>query len=55
MTANDRISALMARHAELKAKIEAENAHPRPDDDAIATMKREKLRIKDEIGQLEGG
>lgn len=43
------LSALEAKHAGLEAKIEQENLRPHPDDTLIAQMKKEKLRLKDEI------
>jgi hypothetical protein len=53
MSVDDHIDALRAKHATLKEAIEIENQRPRPDDMRIAELKREKLRIKDEIVQLE--
>ena len=42
-----------AKHATLKHAVEKENQRPHPDDVHIAELKREKLRIKDEIARLE--
>lgn len=53
MSVEDRVAALRERHASLERAIEEENRRPRPDEDAIADLKRQKLRIKDEIYQLE--
>jgi hypothetical protein len=53
MSLQDRIEALRERHAALERAIAEENAHPLPNDDAISDLKRQKLRIKDEIFQLE--
>ena len=52
MSTEERIAALKARHASLESAIEAENARPRPDENAIPAMKRQKLRIKDELAAL---
>ncbi len=48
----DRIDTLKFEHANLDAALEEENSRPRPDDSAIAQIKREKLRVKDEIAKL---
>jgi hypothetical protein len=53
MSQQDRIDALRERHAALERAIEEENTRPLPNDDAISDLKRQKLRIKDEIFQLE--
>lgn len=41
--------ALNARHATLDGKISAEMTRPMPDAAAIAQMKRQKLKLKEEI------
>ena len=46
---NQHISALEAKHAGLEALIVEESHRPAPDMAAIARLKKEKLRIKDEI------
>lgn len=53
MTADEKSTALKAKHANLESAIDEENHRPRPDDDVISAMKREKLRIKDELAVLE--
>jgi hypothetical protein len=53
MSLQDRIEALKEKHASLERAIDEENARPLPNDDAISDLKRQKLRIKDEIFQLE--
>ncbi len=53
MTSEERVAALKARHASLEGAIEEEAERPRPDDVAISRMKREKLRIKDEMAILQ--
>ncbi len=52
MSIEDRLSALRHKHADLESKIENENSRPHPDDSAIAELKRQKLRVKDEIHRL---
>ena len=53
MSLQDRIEALREKHAALERAIHEENSRPLPNDDAISDLKRQKLRIKDEIFQLE--
>lgn len=52
MIAQPRIRALEDRHASLEKEIASEDARPRPDDLALARLKREKLRLKEEIERL---
>lgn len=52
MSLDERIESLRAKHASLKELIETENQRPHPDDVEITKLKREKLRIKDEIAAL---
>lgn len=49
----ERLDSLKARHAGLEAQIAEENKRPHPDDGVIHSLKKEKLRIKDEIAKLE--
>lgn len=53
MSVQEHIEALRSKHLDLKQEIEQENQRPHPDDLHIAELKRQKLRIKDEIAQLE--
>jgi hypothetical protein len=53
MSVQEHIEALRSKHLDLKQEIEQENQRPHPDDLHIAELKRQKLRIKDEITQLE--
>lgn len=46
---NAHLESLTAKHATLDARIAEENLRPHPDDTAIARLKKEKLRLKDEI------
>ncbi|HEU0154810.1 MAG TPA: YdcH family protein [Stellaceae bacterium] len=53
MSLQDRIEALKEKHAALERAIDEENRHPLPNQDTISDLKRQKLRIKDELFQLE--
>ena len=53
MSQLDRIEALKEKHASLERAIDEETHRPLPDQSAIHDLKRQKLRIKDEIFQLE--
>ena len=52
MSTVDHIEALKAKHASLEQAIHHENTRPHPDDDAICSLKKRKLQIKDEIVRL---
>ncbi|MCC8428048.1 YdcH family protein [Reyranella aquatilis] len=52
MSTVDHIEALKNKHAVLEQAIHKENARPHPDDDAICSLKKRKLMIKDEIVRL---
>lgn len=51
MPLQEHVAALRAKHAQLEQKIEKESLRPHPDEDALHALKREKLRLKDEIAQ----
>jgi hypothetical protein len=51
---DDRIDSLKTKHASLEDAIQYEGCRPRPDDSLIHDLKRQKLRIKDEIARLSG-
>ncbi|MGH7095160.1 MAG: YdcH family protein [Stellaceae bacterium] len=53
MSHPDSVETLKEQHAALERAIDQENARPLPDPAAIADLKRQKLRIKDELYQLE--
>ena len=55
MSTVDHIEALKTKHANLEKAIDQESHRPHPDDDAICSLKKRKLRIKDEIVRLTGG
>ena len=50
---SDRIEELRALHRSLENSLGQEISRPAPNVEAIADLKRQKLRIKDEIVQLE--
>jgi hypothetical protein len=53
MSLQDRIETLKEKHAALERALVEENRRPLPNQDAVYDLKRQKLRIKDEIYQLE--
>jgi hypothetical protein len=53
MSLQDRIETLRTRHRSLEEALDQEACRPHPNDDVIHDLKRQKLRIKDEIVQLE--
>ena len=46
---NAHMDALMSKHANLDARISEENLRPHPDDTLLAKLKKEKLRLRDEM------
>ncbi|HXS40106.1 MAG TPA: YdcH family protein [Stellaceae bacterium] len=53
MSSQDRIEELRAQHRNLEQALGLEIARPLPNPDTVTDLKRQKLRIKDEIVQLE--
>ena len=53
MDAESRVTALSSKHTYLEHVIDQEAHRPSPDYIRITELKREKLRIKDEIVRLE--
>lgn len=47
------VEELRQMHHQLEDQIDEENNRPNPDDIKIATLKKEKLRIKDELLKLQ--
>ena len=43
------VEELASRHAELHALIDEEERRPHPDEDLLHRLKKEKLRLKDEL------
>ena len=52
MTLDERIESLKAKHARLELEIDEESHRPMPDNVHLAELKREKLRLKDEIARI---
>ena len=52
MAVESHIAELSAKHQKLEEKIREELQHPGSEDVKIAQLKREKLRLKDEIERL---
>jgi hypothetical protein len=52
MNMTSHLSELRRKHEQLATRIEAEQRSPGSDDLTIATMKKEKLRLKEEIHRL---
>ncbi len=52
MSTVDHIEALKAKHASLEQAIDKESVRPQPDDDALCSLKKRKLQIKDQIVRL---
>jgi len=52
MSVTEHVEALRAKHAELEHLIDEEEHRPHPDDLVITELKRQKLRIKDQIATL---
>lgn len=52
MSLQSRLVTLSERHAALEMRIAEEGGRPRPDDAALAQLKREKLRLKEEMERL---
>lgn len=46
------LSALKSRHADLDAKIANEERRPAPDGGMLAQLKKQKLRIKEELNAI---
>ena len=49
MGAFEKVESLKSQHRALEAQLESEDKRPHPDEDLIRTIKRQKLRIKDEL------
>ena len=52
MAVEARIAELTQRHAKLEQDLTSELGHPSSDDSTITQLKREKLRLKEEIERL---
>jgi hypothetical protein len=54
MSLQDRIESLKVRHAALESAIAEETRRPFPNEVQIGDLKRQKLKIKDEINRIDG-
>ena len=46
------VAALQAKHEGLEARLREELSRPAPDDAILQTLKKQKLRIKEELYEL---
>lgn len=53
MSLSSHLQELKKKHADLEAAVELEQRTPAGDDLKVAEMKREKLRLKEEITRLQ--
>lgn len=52
MAVAHRIESLKSKHAALEVALHKEETHARPNEARVIDMKRDKLRIKDELEKL---
>ena len=52
MALSSRLEHLQSKHAQLDMKIQHELKHPIPDTLRLSQMKKEKLRIKEQLHQI---
>jgi hypothetical protein len=52
MSLEERVGALRNRHQSLEQQLASEISRPHPDESVVAKLKREKLKLKDEIARL---
>ena len=52
MSLQDHVATLSTKHARLDERIRTENSRPMPDNTALARLKREKLKLKEELERL---
>jgi hypothetical protein len=52
MAIEDRVDALRAKHAKLEHEIDEEIRRPLPDTVHLTELKREKLRVKEQIERI---
>ncbi|MEL6363807.1 MAG: DUF465 domain-containing protein [Pseudomonadota bacterium] len=53
MTLDARLEQLSKKHQALETEIHEELRHPAFDDDRLVLLKRQKLKVKDEIHRLQ--
>jgi hypothetical protein len=54
MPKSDRVRSLQAKHAKLESELTHEEARPMPNGAIVASLKKEKLRLKDEMIRMSG-
>ena len=52
MSFEDRVESLRLKHQALEEEVRIESQRPSPDSELISRLKRDKLKIKDEISRL---
>ena len=52
MNSDDQVDSLIAQHKELQREIDEETQRPLPNSIALQALKRQKLRVKDEIMRM---
>ena len=52
MALTSHMDSLKAKHSDLETRIADEERRPHPDESFISDLKKQKLRIKDELSQL---
>lgn len=55
MSMHEHVDSLRTKHARLEEMIDEEQHRPMPDQSTVSRLKKEKLRIKEEIERLRGG
>jgi hypothetical protein len=53
MSLHEHVDSLRAKHARLEQQIDEEQHRPLPDSTVLLKLKREKLRLKEAIEQLQ--
>lgn len=48
-----RLNSLTAKHTDIEREIDTENAKPAPDEVRMTALKKQKLKLKDEIAELQ--
>lgn len=54
MSLTSHLNELRRKHEMLSIRIEEEQRHPGADDLAIASLKKEKLKLKEQISRMSG-
>jgi hypothetical protein len=54
MSMHEHVDSLRTKHARLEEMIDEEQHRPMPDQPTVSRLKKEKLRIKEEIERLRG-